>query len=285
MTTSSPPQIFDRRVARKRRARSSAAFPAHDFLHRRIMEDVVDRLETVNRDFPQALFAGAGDLTSMLTPACGVGDVFHTDSAKGRLAGAVPSFVCEEEALPAAPQSLHLIVSILTLHGANDLVGALAQARAALKPDGLFLAAVFGEETLRVLRNAFYRAETELTGGVAPRFAPLAVIQDFGQALSRAGFALPVTDVDRVTVDYANPFSLLKDLRGMGETSALKDRAPSLKRSVLARAMELFAEAGGRERFEIVYLTGWVPHESQQKPLKPGSAKASLADAVRKNTG
>lgn len=279
--TASPPQIFNRKLARLRRERSGALFAGHDFLHRRAMDDIVDRLETVKRDFPRALFIGAGSLTGLLTPACGVGDVFQADSAHSRLAGTPPGFLCEEEAFPVAPASLDLIVSILTLHGANDLVGALAQMRAALKPDGLFIAAVFGEETLSGLRDAFRRAETEIRGGLAPRFAPFAAIQDFGQALSRAGFALPVTDVDRVTVDYANPFSLLKDLRGMGETNVLTSKAPILRRSVLARAADLFGEAGGRERFEIVYLTGWAPHESQQKPLKPGSATASLADAVR----
>ncbi len=245
------------------------------------MEDIVDRLETVKRDFPRGLFDGAGRLTELLTPACGVSEVFSMDSAKARLRGSPLAFVADPELLPLRPQSLDLFVSLLTLHTANDLVGALAQAHAALKPDGLFLAAVFGEGTLQNLRNALYTAETELAGGVSPRFAPLAAIQDLGQALTRASFALPVTDIEKVSVTYETPERLLQDLRGMGETSSLARRSAPLRRGVAGRMLEIIASAGGREKFDIIYLTGWAPHESQQKPLKPGSAKSSLADAVR----
>jgi len=244
------------------------------------MEDIVDRLETVKRDFPRSLFDGAGRLTELLTPACGVGEIFSMDGATARLAGAPLAFAADPEQLPLRPQSLDLFVSLLTLHTTNDLVGALAQARAALKPDGLFLAAIFGEGTLQYLRNALYTAETELTGGVSPRFAPLAAIQDFGQALTRAGFALPVTDIDKVSVAYQTPERLLQDLRGMGETSSLARRPAALRRDVAGRMLEIFSGAGGSEKFDIIYLTGWAPHASQQKPLKPGSAKSSLADAV-----
>ena len=182
--------------------------------------------------------------------------------------------------VPFANGSLDLFVSVLRLHHVNDLVGALMQARAALKPDGLFIAALFGEKTLCNLRACLYEAETEIKGGVAPRISPFATIQDLGGLLSKAGFALPVADIDHVRVDYPNPLSLLQDLRGMGETSALKMKAPALCKKTLARTMDLFADKFGYEQFDIVYLTGWSPHESQQKPLKPGSAKHSLENSV-----
>lgn len=276
-----PPKIFDRRLYARRRARAARTFAGFDFLHRRVMEDIVDRLETVTRDFPRAVFAGAGDLTGMLTPACGVGAVIAMDLAPERLPAGGARLAADEEALPFAPESVDLFVSVLTLHTSNDLVGALAQARMALKPDGLFIAAVFGEETLGSLRRALYAAEAEIAGGVSPRIAPFAAIQDYGQALARAGFALPVVDIDKVSVRYKEPMSLLRDLRGMGETGALANRAAPLRRETLMRAMTLFADAGGAEKFEIVYLTGWAPHERQQKPLKPGSAATPLKDAIK----
>ena len=275
------PAIFDRRLYARRRARAARAFRGFDFLHRRAMEDIVDRLETVTRDFPRAVFSGAGDLVGMLTPACGVGAAVSMDLAPQRLPAAGARIAADEEALPLAAESLDLFVSLLTLHAANDLVGALAQARIALKPDGLFVAAVFGEETLAALRRALYAAEAELCGGVSPRIAHFAAIQDYGQALSRAGFALPVVDIDKISVTYEEPLKLLHDLRGMGETRALRGAAAPLRRDVLMRAMALFADAGGIERFEIVYLTGWAPHERQQKPLKPGSATTPLKDAIK----
>ncbi|MEX0644528.1 MAG: methyltransferase domain-containing protein, partial [Parvularculaceae bacterium] len=194
----------------------------------------------------------------------------------------IPAVVADEERGPFAPQSVDLVVSLLTLHDANDIVGALAQHRAALKPDGLFLAALFGEETLLELKEAFYAAEAELSGGVSPRIPPFSGVRDLGQALQRAGFALPVVDVDKVAVRYGEPLRLLKDLRGMGESASLQARSRPLGRTLLARALRRFAERGVAH-FDIVYLTGWAPHASQQKPLAPGSATGSLADAVRKS--
>lgn len=277
----SPPQIFDKRLYARRRARAARRFGDFDFLHRRAMEDIAERLEIVKRRFAVAAFDGAGGLLNLLTPACEVGDIVAMDSALERLPQSGLRLAADAEALPFAPQRLDLFVSLLTLHTANDLVGALAQARMALKPDGLFIAAVFGEGTLGALRRALYAAEAELAGGVSARIAPFAAIQDYGQALSRAGFALPVVDVDKISVTYDDPFNLLRDLRGMGETGALASRPAALRRDVLMRAMALFAEAGGVEKFEIVYLTGWAPHESQQKPLQPGSAKMALKDAIK----
>ena len=283
MTTAQPPRIFDRRLVRLRRTRSASRFQDYDFLHQRAMPDIIDRLETVKRDFPLAAFSGAGGLVSQLTNACGVGAAVNLDAARPRLPREHRglSLTADEEASPFAPQSLDLYVSLLTLHTANDLIGALSQIRMALKPDGLFIAVMFGEDTLAHLRKALYQAESEATGGVSARIAPFATVQDAGQALFRAGFALPVVDIDNVRVRYPEPFKLFADLRGMGETRALTSAAAPLRRDIVARAMALFSQAGGEENFDLLYMTGWAPHESQQKPLRPGSAKASLAAAVK----
>ncbi|MEO1137354.1 MAG: methyltransferase domain-containing protein [Pseudomonadota bacterium] len=275
-----PPDIFDRRRYAQNRSRAAKTLPDHDFLHRRAMADIVDRLETVKRTFSLGAMEGAGAFVDMLTPACAVQASISIDLSPRRLP-ILGGLVADMEALPLAPQSLDLFVSLLTLHTANDLVGALTQARMALKPDGLFIAAVFGEDTLSNLRHALYAAETEVTGGVAPRIAPAAVIQDYGAALQRAGFALPVIDIDKFEVSYQMPLNLLKDLRGMGETNVLKQKSPPLRREALARALSLFERNGGLEKFEIVYLTGWAPHQSQQKPLQPGSAQMSMKDAIK----
>ncbi len=277
-----PPDIFDRRRRQLARARSARAFDAHDFLHRRAMTDIVDRLETVTRAFPRALFAGAGGLTDMLTPACGVGDVIHMDLAPERAPSAGARVAGDEEYLPFATESFDLIVSLLTLHAANDILGALIQARRALKPDGLFLAAAFGEGTLRCWRTALQEAEVAETGALSARIAPFAAVQDFGHALARARLAMPVTDSDSVQVVYKDPYNLVRDLRGIGETGALASRPAPLRRKTAASAISRFSENGGGEQFTIVYMTGWAPDASQPQPLKPGSAKASLAAAVKR---
>jgi SAM-dependent methyltransferase len=196
--------------------------------------------------------------------------------------------LADEERLPFAPASLDLIVSSLSLHWANDVIGALVQARLALKPDGLFIGTLLGGATLTELRQSLTAAELELTGGAGPRVSPFADSSDAAGLLQRAGFALPVADVDRVTVRYDHLFALAHDLRAMGATNALTLRDPrGLSRTVLLRAAEIYAErfsdADGRVRatFDLVWMSGWAPHESQQKPLAPGSAKVRLADALR----
>ncbi len=246
------------------------------------MADVVDRLETVTRDFPHALFYGAGPLVSMLTQRCGVGSIVTADLAGARLPSAGGRVVFDEEQSPIADERFDLIVSLLTLHAANDPVGALAQMRRALKPDGLLIAVVFGEETLSGLRAALYAAEAETVGRASARVIPFAGVRDWGAALQRAGFALPVVDVDRVRVRYQSPEKLFGDLRGMGETSMLAERGRMLPRAAAASLMRRLALAP-EAQFDLVTLTGWAPHESQQKPLAPGSAKAALAEAVNRN--
>ena len=194
-----------------------------------------------------------------------------------------------DEPLPIEPASLELVVSALALQFVNDLPGLLAQIRHALKPDGLFLAAIIGGDTLTELRQSFAAAEAEIEGGVSPRVIPFVDVRDAGSLLQRAGFALPVTDVDRITVRYDNAFALMQDLRRMGATNILVERSKKpTRRATMLRMVEIyserFADPDGRIRatFDIVWMSGWTPHESQQKPLKPGSAKMSLADAVTK---
>lgn len=288
--SSAPPLIFDRVLHRRRLDRAAPAYA--DFLKRRAAEDAVFRLEAIMRRFPLAVDLGAR--TGAFSDALAASDarekvdlLIEADLSGAMLGQRGVRVVADEERLPFRPDSLDLIVSTLSLHWTNDLIGALVQARLALKPDGLFIGAFFGGATLTELRRSLLSAEAELSGGASMRVSPFADASDGGSLLQRAGFALPVTDVDRVTVRYAHPVELLRDLRAMGETNVLMERSRTpLTRRVLARALELYAEqfteADGRVRatFEIITVTGWSPHESQQKPLRPGSAKMRLADAL-----
>lgn len=276
-----PPRLFDLRRRRRARARGAAAFSEHDFLHRRALLDVADRLQSITRPFPQAMLYGAASLSPMLAGKAGADALLLADPSSSRLSGRA-GIAFEEDANPVREASLDLVVSVLTLHAANDPVGALAQWRRALRPDGLFIGAVFGEETLASWRAALYAAETQLKGGVAARVHPFASVQAWGAALQRAGFAMPVVDVDSVEVRYFSAPRLLSDLKGMGETGALARPGPPATRGLLALALDHFAQSGGVARFDVVFLTGWAPAPSQPRPLKPGSAQRSLAEAVRK---
>lgn len=276
--------VFDRGLLRRRRRRALALGPA-TFLLERVAGDLVDRLSLVMRKFDLAADIG--------TPGDELRTLMARDTlaarivAAGDAARAGEGVIADEEALPFADGSLDLAVSALALHFVNDLPGALIQIRRALRPDGLFLAAMLGGETLHELREAFAAAESEIEGGVSPRVAPFADLRDVGSLLQRAGFALPVTDIDRLTVRYDSPFALMHDLRRMGATNAMIERRrTTLRRATLLRMTEIYAErfadADGRVRasFDVVWLSGWAPHESQQKPLRPGSAKTRLADAL-----
>ena len=290
---SAPPSLFDRSLHRKRLDRAAAGFGQADFLHRRAATDLAERLEGIMRDFPLAveLSSRGGAFREALAASAAagrVGTLIETDASGVMLAGrGGPRAVLDEERLPFGEASLDLVVSTLGLHWANDVVGALIQVRRALKPDGLFLGAFLGGSTLTELRQSLMAAEAELLGGAGSRVSPFADTADAAGLLQRAGFALPVADVDRVSVSYEHPLRLIADLRQMGETSALVERHPrGLTRALIGRACEIyqarFADAEGRvaASFEIVTLTGWAPHESQPQPLKPGSAKARLADAL-----
>ena len=288
-----PPRLFDRALHRRRLDRAAQGFSAAGFLKARAAQDAVERLETIMREFPVAVDLGARD--GAFATALAASDarlrialLIETDLSAAMLAGRPsPRVQLDEEHLPFADQSLDLVVSTLALHWVNDLPGALIQIRRALKPDGLFLGAMLGGSTLTELRQVLTEAEAEITGGAGLRISPFADTFDAAGLLQRAGFALPVADIDRVRVRYSHPLKLIADLKAMGETNALVERAHQpLSRAVLARACELyaarFAEPDGRvvATFDIVTLTGWAPHPDQQKPLRPGSAKMRLADAL-----
>ena len=289
---SPPPTVFDRAVHRRRLERAAKTYGGANFLKRRAADDILDRLSAINRRFPLALDLGARDGAFGRALTAGaiaqkIDLLVQTDLAMAMLAQSPgPRLVADEERLPFAPASLDLVVSSMALHWVNDLVGALVQIRLALKSDGLFIGAFLGGATLTELRQSLLEAEIEITGGAAPRVSPFADAIDAAGLLQRAGFALPVSDVDRVVVRYDHPLALVADLRAMGETSALfAVGAPPLRRGVLARACEIYAEKfldGARLRatFEIITLTGWAPHPDQQKPLRPGSAQMRLADAL-----
>lgn len=281
------PDIFDRSLLRTRRQRARALGP-ETFLIDRVAEELGERLNAVVREFGLAVDLG--------TPTDAVRRMLRESGKIGSIVAATPTaggdtafahVATDEEALPFADGSLDLIVSALALQFVNDLPGALIQARRALKPDGLLLAALVGGDSLRELREAFAAAESEVEGGLSPHVAPFADVRELGGLLQRAGFALPVVDSDRLTVRYDSVLALMHDLRRMGATNVLSERRRTpLKRATLHRLAEIYAERfadpDGRLRatFEIVWLSGWAPHESQQKPLKPGSAAHRLADAL-----
>jgi SAM-dependent methyltransferase len=283
----SNPTIFDRKLLRARQQRARALGP-ETFLIDRVAAELGERLAVVLRTFERAVDLGTPTdaMRRVLADSGKIATVVSAAPTAGPREGAL-CVAADEEALPFADGSLDLIVSALALQFVNDLPGTLIQVRRALKPDGLFLAALIGGDSLTELREAFAEAESEIEGGVSPRVAPFADARELGALLQRAGFALPVVDSDRLTVRYESVFALMRDLRRMGATNVLTERRRTpLRRATLQGMAEIyaqrFADPDGRVRatFEIAWLSGWVPHESQQKPLKPGSARQRLADAL-----
>ena len=284
-------------LARKRRALARPVAGA-DFLMRRAADELAERLAAVERRFGKAatLFCQTPAAADALAASGKVGDIVRVEADPAFLDRG-PGMVAQPETVPFGPESLDLAVSLLSLQAMNDIPGMLAQIRRALRPDGLFLGAMAGAGTLGELRESLLAAETEIHGGASPRVIPFADVRDAGALLQRAGLALPVADVETLTVRYASMFDLMADLRAMGETSALIDRPRRpATRKLLARAAEIYAgrfsDPDGRVRasFSIVWMSGWAPDASQQKPLKPGSAKMSLAKILgdpqgRRNTG
>jgi SAM-dependent methyltransferase len=288
MTTG--PDIFDRALLRCRQRRA-AALPAETFLLDRVAGDLAERLAAVLRRFDLAVDLGTPG-NAVRAALSGLESVGTILSARVQADGdptstCKPDVVADEEMLPFRDGALELVVSALALQFVNDLPGVLVQIRRALKPDGLFVAALLGGETLTELRQSFAAAESEIEGGASPRVAPFADLRELGGLLQRTGFALAVADTDRLVVRYDSAFGVMRDLRRMGATNVLhaRRRRP-LRRTTLLRMAEIygqrFADADGRVRatFEIVWLSGWSPHANQQQPLRPGSAKARLADAL-----
>jgi SAM-dependent methyltransferase len=267
------PVLFDRALLQKRLARARRLGPV-TFLFDRVAQDCGDRLQAVTREF--------ADVADVWSPVgLPLPDHFKSVASIG--------LVSASETLPLKPESLDLVVSALAFQFVNDLPGVLAQIHRALRPDGLLLAAMIGGDTLTELRQSFAAAEAECEGGVSPRVAPFADLRDIGGLLQRAGLALPVTDVDRVVVRYDNAFALMADLRRMGATNVLIERrhAPT-RRATMLRMAEIytqrFSDPDGRIRatFDVIWLSAWAPHDSQPKPLTPGSATASLEAAVKR---
>jgi SAM-dependent methyltransferase len=273
------PRLFDRDLLPARLLRAQRLGSA-TFLLDRAAEDMADRLHAVLREFKSVAEVG--------TPGDQV-----TKTLSGRFDRYVRVDLPAQESEPLAleAQSLDLVVSALAFQFVNDLPGVLAQIRRALRPDGLLMAAMIGGDTLTELRQSFAAAEAELEGGISPRVAPFADLRDVGALLQRAGLALPVTDVDRIVVRYDNALALMHDLRRMAATNILVERRRMpTRRATMLRMVEIyrerFADPDGRVRatFDIIWLSGWAPHESQPKPLKPGSAKASLEEAVKRSS-
>ena len=303
MATPEHMQLFEREAVRKHRERAASGIHAHDFLFAEVADRLTERLEDVTRKFPLALNLGChgGEVARALGTRGGVETLVQCDPSPkmaaqaGSMAGGI-AFAADEEFLPIKSASLDLVLSNLSLHWANDLPGALVQIRKALKPDGLFLAAMFGERTLYELRESLMAAELEIEMGMSPRVSPFTTVQDAGALLQRAGFALPVVDTDTIQVSYPDMFKLMADLRGMGETGAISGRRKAFTRkATMLRAAEYYLEkfAGkgdkglgeiGADRipatFDIIFLTAWAPHPDQQKPLKPGSGQTNLADIL-----
>lgn len=289
----SPPLIFDRTLLAHRRNRAAGSFANARFLHEEVGARLLERLDLLKRSFPLAVIPGAMDgyLTPQLLGRNGIERVIQFELSEALARQGQNIVVADEEWLPLGPQSVDLIVSNLSLHWVNDLPGALAQARLALRPDGLFLASLLGGETLFELRRCLMEAEMEASGGISPRLSPLTDLRDMGGLLQRVGLALPVVDRDTLTVTYDDPVKLLYDLRAMGATNATLNRPRQpLRRAVLLDALRRYRtyytveDNRVQATFEVYYLAGWAPHDSQQKPLPRGSARQSLAEALTPKT-
>jgi SAM-dependent methyltransferase len=298
MSSMPPPYvIFDRRLVRARCLRAAALHPS-TFLMERVAQELSDRLASVLRRFEWAIDLGTptdavrrelarGSNIGAVAAANAFADCLHQRTASEGFGAGGLAVAVDEEALPFRAASLDLVVSALSLQFVSDLPGTLLQIRRALKPDGLLLAAFVGGDSLSELRQSFAAAEAEVENGVSPRIIPFVDVRAAGLLLQRAGFALPVTDLDRITVRYDSPMALMHDLRAMGATNPMVERSRRmLRRATLTRMMEIYGERFAdpdhriRATFEIIWLSGWAPHPSQQTPLAPGSARTRLADAL-----
>lgn len=283
-------QLFDRRLLRKRRARFAHEIGAREFLIAHVAREISERIELMLREFPRALDLGAyhGLLGRTVAALPSVGDMIYAESVFEYAARCPrPAIVCDEDLLPFRSASLNLIVSGLALHRVNDLPGSLIQIRQALAPDGLFMAAALGARALIELREALLEAEGEMEGGASPRVSPFGDVRAYGALLQRTGFALPVADAEELTVVYASPRELMREVRALGGGNVLLARSKRpLHRRTLERAEAIYRARHGTPdgkvtaTFQFVFMSGWGPDASQQKPLKPGSAQTRLADAL-----
>ncbi len=293
-TMSDSMTVFNRSVFRQHRERAASTIDEHDFLLREIGERLLERLDDTVRKFPVALDLGArtGLLGNMIAARGGVNKMFRCELSEhmARNPNHPDGSVCvgDEEVLPFTEACFDLVLSNLGLHWVNDLPGTLSQIRRTIKPDGLFMATMFGGDTLCELRAVLSDAEIALEGGLSPRVSPFADIRDIGALMQRAGFNLPVLDSETITVHYSDPMKLLFDLRGMGESNAvLNRRLTVMRRETLMYAMALYrenyAEPGDPQSpvpatFQVINLSGWAPAPDQQKPLRPGSAQQSMTE-------
>ncbi|MFO1172419.1 MAG: methyltransferase domain-containing protein [Hyphomicrobiaceae bacterium] len=285
-----PEPLFDRRLQRRWLARHASTIAPGDFLRAHVAADLIDRLSIVARRFERGLVIGAGASAARqgLRASGRVGEMLAAEPARALVRAEMSTvIVADSEALPFAPESFDLVVSILDLGLVNDLPGALVQMQRILKPDGLMLATLVGGSSLAELARAFAVAESELAGGVSPRVAPMVDVRDLGALLQRAGFALPVADADRLELTYASPLAAMDELRrlGLGNSLIARSRKP-LTRTVLGGVLDAYAAGAKRPdgrvalTLELLTATAWAPHPDQQKPLRPGSAEARLADAL-----
>lgn len=285
-----PPAIFDRHAVRRHRDRAAPGLAQYDFLLREVADRLADCLPDIKRDFPTALDLGChgGQLAGVLGGRGGIEWLLQCDLSSAMLSHATgPRLAADEEALPFADAQFDLILSVLSLHWINDLPGTLAQIRRALKPDGLFLAAMLGAGSLEELRQALLAAEVEVRGGVSPRVSPFVDPRDAGALLQRAGFALPVVDTDQIVLSYADPFAMMAELRGLGESNSVAERQGHFTpRAVIqAGARHYYQNHGGDDgripaTFQIITLSGWAPHASQPQPLPRGSGRIPLSKAL-----
>lgn len=297
MTARSAPQIFDRAKLSRNRSKSARTFEEYAFLKDRVSSDLIERLHDTSHTFTSGLELGAQDgrLSAKLANDPKVERMLVTDLSASMLSKAAERGLetqqVDEEKLPFETAQFDLVLSALSLHWVNDLPGALIQIRQALKPDGLFLGAMFGAGSLAELRESLVVSETELRGGVSPRLSPLPGLSDVAGLMQRAGYALPVVDRETITVRYDSPLKLLQDIKGMGEQAAFqRGMGQPLTRGVLMRAMEyyadMYADPDGRIRatVEVIFMSGWAPAPHQPQPKRPGSAIVRLSDAINKHS-
>jgi SAM-dependent methyltransferase len=283
------PLLFNRELLRLRRDRAAKHYHEVDFLKKEAVERTIDRLDDIARDFPLVFELGShtGQLAKALDTSSKIGRLIQADLSTHMISQASGErLVSDEEWLPFAPHCFDAAISVLNMHWINDLPGSLI--RQALKPDGLFLACLPGANTLKELRNVLTDASVEIEGGLSPRVAPFVEVRDAGNLLMRAGFSLPVTDTETITITYPHAFKLMHELRMMGETNILyEQRAGFSSRKMLFRAAELYHQRYAGDdgtvpvTVELVFLTAWTPHESQQKPARRGSGQVSMTEILQ----